>query len=949
MERLTREQEIAFRNIKLFITSSKKHCFILIGYAGTGKTFLLKKIADWLANDLKRPFQLLAPTGRGARILKTKTGYPALTIHSAIYDFLMVDEYQMDSIVGDYVDNNKTNELQINYINLKLHFDINNHKRNSELNKVLLIDEASLISDIESDKENIKFGSGQLLKDLLTYAGCNLPFNRAKIIFVGDSAQLPPVNMDTSPALDIQYLKSTYSIDAEHAVLREVVRHSYSSKILAAATRIRENIEKNILNELFVEADGKEIVPVQVNVVPKLAKRYYKPYIEQPHSSPNFICITHSNKSANKYNEIIRSALFDAKPPIPLRRGDWLVVVQNNRKLGLSNGDLVWVSDVKDLSETRKIRIFYKKENKEITLSFRDISVVLFQDQNQAVKIDCKILENALYSESADISGEEFVALYADFRNRYKGLSRKDSRFNNIMLSDPYLNALRANFGFAITCHKAQGGEWDNVLVFFERCRLYLDVMRWTYTALTRAKSKLYGIDLPNIKPWSDVSTYKGSVQKDAHPDNKTLNSSFQPPAAINSLNIENNSDGVGNELKENTNINIPFLESFDNAPHFLRQKHVNFAKSLAEIGGKIMDVTIASNDYYVRYKIRYLDSEVILNVNFDKEGNFTPQIITNNPAETESEKLIKECFLKSEVPIDFAPSDTTDITYELYVNLIKPNCEKHNINIIKLERFPFGARYHFLYDQEESIIDFTYDKKGKIIKVNLIKGKDITQLITKEGVLINVSQIYALRRQSKLNEALTLARDAYAKYPNDVEVIKALFWVLYSVSQQEQDLIDRYFYISELYFLASKIPKDDKYVQNALNGEWLSSCSMDFEVYLPDDGVIYQVIRNTLREIEKKSNSIAAIGYGEKLLKKAIEFNDTDIAPFLADSIGWIIYRAIQSRYFYVVEEDCFDDVDELTDKISNNQSGNSVEMLIEKYKGLNGIKNHLCCIAAF
>ena len=420
--------------------------FVLNGYAGTGKTTLVGALVGAL-KDLGIKSVLLAPTGRAAKVLARYAGEKALTIHKRIY-------------------RQRTNADYESKFTLNL---------NPERGAVFIVDEASMLSDRSS--EGSVFGSGSLLSDLVAYVrsgrGCRL-------ILVGDSAQLPPVGSDFSPALDPATL-SAYG-EVVYGTMDEVVRQESESGILFNATLVRCMLENGLYEIPHFELDFPDIEAIDGGEFLERLEDCYARY-----GRDETIVITRSNRRANRYNEGIRRNVLYAEEEI--ESNDMLMVVKNNYYFPEHTQDcpmnFIANGDIARLKRLGRFEEFY---------GFRFANAVLsFPDYDDA-ELDCKILLDTLASESPSLTREESTRLFYEVEKDYTEIRSKLKRFREIR-ENPHFNALQIKFSYAVTCHKAQGGQWR--AVFVDRCLfgdepMTRDLLRWLYTALTRATDKLY-------------------------------------------------------------------------------------------------------------------------------------------------------------------------------------------------------------------------------------------------------------------------------------------------------------------------------------------------------------------------------------------------------------------------------------------------------------------------
>ena len=420
--------------------------FVLNGYAGTGKTTLIAALVAAL-KELEIKTVLLAPTGRAAKVLARYAGEKALTIHKRIY-------------------RQRTNAAYESRFSLNI---------NPERGAVFIVDEASMLSG--RTEAGSLFGSGSLLHDLVDYVrsgrGCRL-------ILVGDSAQLPPVGSDFSPALD----PTTMSAFGEvvYGTMDEVVRQEAESGILFNATLVRCMLERGICETPRLRMGFPDMEAVEGGEFLEKLQDCYARY-----GRDETIVITRSNRRANRYNEGIRRNVLCAEEEI--ESGDMLMIVKNNYYYPehteqcpmnfIANGDIA------RLKRLRRFEEFY---------GFRFASAVLeFPDYDDA-ELECKILLDTIASESPSLTREESSRLFYEVEKDYLDIRSKLKRYKEIR-ENPHFNAVQVKFSYAVTCHKAQGGQWR--AVFVDRCLfgdepMTRDLLRWLYTALTRATDKLY-------------------------------------------------------------------------------------------------------------------------------------------------------------------------------------------------------------------------------------------------------------------------------------------------------------------------------------------------------------------------------------------------------------------------------------------------------------------------
>lgn len=457
------QQLRAFEELCNFIDNQSKRVFILKGYAGTGKTTLMGGIIKRLSST-KSPFSLLASTGRAAKILTDKTKTSATTIHSHIYVFNDLDE-DLEKMSETQQDFSVDDKGQITLL-----FKLSPISSTAE--KIYIIDEASMISNQEEGSTSFaKFGNGDLLGDLLSFD------KNGKFIFVGDPCQLPPINQSNSPALATTIISNNYGLATTDFELTEIIRQSSTNGIIDASLKLRSLYKINPLIKFprFPFKGHSNIIIEHSHA--SLLGRYIQLIQLNGFTHSTLICQT--NKHCSDLNKIIRSFLFKGQERIC--DGDLLMVTQNNYISNLVNGDQVLVTKI---------------GNKEFRcgLSFLNVEV---QEISTKSKYNLLLVEDILYSITTNLNSKQHKDLMIDFfkRMQVKGIRQKDKLFKENMLKDPYLNALKCVYGYALTCHKSQGGEWDDVFLYLDNKVVGIkrpSVYQWVYTAVTRAKKNLY-------------------------------------------------------------------------------------------------------------------------------------------------------------------------------------------------------------------------------------------------------------------------------------------------------------------------------------------------------------------------------------------------------------------------------------------------------------------------
>lgn len=446
-----------FRNFERFLAEKRDFsAFILKGYAGTGKTSTMKALVKILPH-YKLKSVLLAPTGRAAKVLSEYTGKQASTIHKKIY-------------------------RRKSAVDIQAGFSLTENKHRDTL---FIVDESSMISGSVHDSAGVHWSKDSLLDDLIKYV--YEADQNCKILFVGDTAQLPPVGSEISPALSPLLLETHYGLRVISQELTEVVRQEKASGILFNATNIRTLIAEN------------------KNFSPKLTSKGFNDfyaiggekledglqYAYQKYGMEDSLVICRSNKNANNFNQAIRARILFREEE--LSSGDYLMVVKNNyfwlpeEEQGfIANGELLKVTRVRKEEDIHGFR-------------FAEASVQLVDFEKQPT-ITVKVLLSTLYSESPALTQAEQKQLYESVSADYADIPNKRERLNAIK-SDPYYNALQIKFAYAVTCHKAQGGQWKAVFIdqgYLNDDMINSDFLRWLYTAITRAQTEVF---LVNFHP----------------------------------------------------------------------------------------------------------------------------------------------------------------------------------------------------------------------------------------------------------------------------------------------------------------------------------------------------------------------------------------------------------------------------------------------------------------
>lgn len=475
---LTRSQGNVLKQILDFVDHPTDRIFILKGYAGTGKTTLMKFLIKELA-EKKKDYRLLASTGRAAKILANLSGSNGntSTIHHMIYSF--------NGLNKEYDD--KEEPIADKDGQLFLVFEPSQLDVDTIPETIYIIDEASMVSDVEAkDITQAKFGNGRLLKELLDYDQRTY----SKFIFVGDPCQLPPIEEYFSPALTKTYFEQQFGMSVQEAQLTEIMRQEGASGIVTASKLIR-GLYNKAPNDASMYSSMKlwGFLPFRqfkdILLHPNL-ESMIDDYVEKIKSDGmnSAVCICRSNKACSQLSATVRNKLGFSGGHI--QKGDLLMVIQNNIPTGLMNGDMVTVEEVSPHVSMRG------------QLTFRQMKV---KELFTGLTYSTLVIEEIAHQTRLNLDSRQQQALFVDFiiRMKAKGITQKNKKqFNDAMFHDPYLNALRCVFGYAITCHKSQGGEWEEVYVHVPRnitLNPTKETYQWVYTSMTRARNTLHMID----------------------------------------------------------------------------------------------------------------------------------------------------------------------------------------------------------------------------------------------------------------------------------------------------------------------------------------------------------------------------------------------------------------------------------------------------------------------
>ena len=657
---LNPDQEKVIQNLENFL-ESKHSVFILKGYAGTGKTTLIKGLIDALKVENKK-FVLCAPTGRASKILRNKTGY-GNTIHSTIYDF--------DNLITINSENEDFAEhsFQFSFPIIKL-----------QENTIIIVDEASMISSKESKNELFNFGTNILLNDLLTFAQLHNSHN--KMIIIGDPAQLPPVGDNNSWALEKSFFDDK-KILAREVFLTQVMRQN-NNLILENAMSIRKCIENPNHKELKFQFDEDSCINFNnKNVVNKYCELFPYPDFE------NGIIINFSNAQNYWYNKEIRENYFPNSSNIAV--GDIVQIISNNYhkyKTEIYNGEFAKVLAVGEtISQSAPVYVEVNGERKKktITLLYRKVTLRLpdFDDD-----IEAYINDSLLESTARDLTIDEMKAVYINtvmrFKESHPHSKIKSEEFKNFLKSDDFYNAIRVKYGYSITGHKSQGGEWKSVFVdYFGRVSLRKDPLRWAYTVTTRASENLYAINFPEFGQFYKLKF--SNIGNIAHLPNDAFNFDKVPTSPLH----KNNEHKCKSWL---------------------------FWNILSKIEDSEFNIEyIKSEEYLEKYTFRYFDELIIVHFHHKQSGFFEKDFEITSNKTSATERLETLLSKRNEVIFPFEYKATLPFLEGLY-NIVSASCNDLDIRFFNISENidKYYINYYFETSNKISYIQFFFNKNGE-------------------------------------------------------------------------------------------------------------------------------------------------------------------------------------------------------------------------------------------
>ena len=664
---LTFHQHQILRQIEVFMESDAS-VFILRGYAGTGKTTMVKHIVDYISQS--RLVALMAPTGRAARVLSEKTGYDANTIHKTIYG------------TGSLVSKEVKNVAEAEF---KLCFPINM----TDGKIVAVVDEASMLCSRTVEQEMFQFGTDNLMNDLLTFVR---PSYGGKVIFVGDPAQLPPVGESDSQALNETFFVEK-GLKVMTGTLTEVLRQTGDSVILKNAMKIRELLNTEIRNRLVFEEKEGDVESIADG---ELLNKYFDERKRGGEKDNVVICF--SNQSAYQYNKAIREKLYAEENP-ELKVGDVLMVVHNNYRLDKMNGEFVSVSYVGEkVKQTAPVYVQKGgiRQLSNITLTFQHVQVSDLKND----PMDCMLLLDLLNDGSPSLGIDRQKALYINFCMRHPHLKIGSKEFSDALLADMYCNCLKAKYGYAVTGHKCQGGEWKKVFVDYSgRTGLSNDCLRWAYTATTRARETLYIFNLPHITPFSKFRIEQVQQCSKMNPECRVIDK-VEPS---------------------------PFHEP--SAPDYLHAKCRCVMENMEYTPYNI--VSVVSKPYQEMYYIQTPDGVECYDIRYKKGGVFAKAVPRKDTRHSQTVGMMLNSERAMPLVFNYIPSD--EVHGQLY-HLICSVCDELSIQMTNVveHKEDYSVVYYFRTSDNMSYLKIYIDDSGNVTyaKPMSMAGKEDKELL---------------------------------------------------------------------------------------------------------------------------------------------------------------------------------------------------------------------------
>ena len=698
---LSTDQELALNKLESFITSHEQ-VFLLKGYAGSGKTTILKGLVEYL-DSIGNKFVLMAPTGRAAKVIRDKTNRFAVTIHKVIYSY------------ENTIENEKDGSFFFSY-------KIKDNKNPNGC--IYIVDEASMLSDSKSETELFRSGTGSVLSDLITYTKITSIHPNNKIIFVGDPCQLPPVTDNSSKAFDSTYLKEKFNLSSVDTEMKEVKRQLSESGILKASSRLRKCISAKYYNDFNLRENSKDILnPISGDLLD----------IWQETTSSKII-IAYKNQTCQDLNKQIRERRY-GNGDLPVQKGDIIIIGGNNYWKEVFNGEFAVVNKVSEIPIVRTIGL---KGKESVRLTWREVELIFSDSDGDYRLVNGMFLENFLYGANS-LKLEEIQALTVDFSSRYPNLKQKTDEYKEALMKDEFSHCLFIKFGYAVTCHKAQGGEWDTVFTIWDygnqndfnyftdqQIKLSKDnenFYRWAYTAVTRASKTLYAVNPPFFDSYSTMT--------------------FIDNVVVNSLRELTGSQLKMEEIIVDEECNDAITKfNIQEQPetvqdHFIKLRYILGKQGFDLVGWEKKNLEIY---YFIRKEAETAAFKTWVNKDFNFNGKY--MIIPTKTNSIAFAHLIEPLFNTiSEISLrremlnqikDFEFSDDLPFTLNLFEDL-GLLFKSTDIYIDDIEHLQYKERYTFKRNQDIVVIDIEYNKSGFFGRVLSILNRTNSQMLVSD------------------------------------------------------------------------------------------------------------------------------------------------------------------------------------------------------------------------
>ncbi len=726
MIQLNQDQQKAIAAVEHFVfEDALNHALILKGSAGTGKTTLIKEIVKLIdrstqrtENLHKRTVSIIAPTGRAARVLSEKL-YPdhqANTIHRAIYALNRAEIFE------DAIDKNDPG--------IRFHFPL---KKESPNNTIFIVDESSMVGDSDNADDGNQFGSGRLLKDLLEFSRIARTGREAatncKIIFVGDPAQLPPVgNGSLSPAMSCAYLAQNYGIQSLEIELKQVMRQAENSGILSVATQLRDDIIAKNFNRFEVK-NTPDITKLTIQDA-------LNTYLLTRTQKQTCVFISHSNAEVQSLNHTLRGLIW-GQEGLPIQKNDILLVNRSTRltnveqcnasgdyepykdgTIPLTNGELIKVIDFDEATQ-KEVNVPIKGGYEKVTLSFRRVGILSKGSvHNELLYSSTLIIENLLDSKERELSALEQRALLVDFRQRHPELKPNTEFFTVALKDDPYFNAVQVKYGYAMTCHKAQGGEWDKAFVQFSNASQSEHFFRWAYTAMTRAKRHLITVGAPYFTAFNQAKWLAADELVTANSERPVLPATH--PIVLAQATLPSPAITVSvDTTKQVSQADIDFMGQPKMLAHYFDALQEMLTRQDIQIE------QVKHHSYLERYQISHNGVHAWFDYRY--KGNFMVSTVTPTPSMPSDRELLEKVIPMIDATLKSTSVPQTQTAESPFINALLMKIHEALLNtpvtFVQHESKSYRLRVYFAQGNDRFQIDFIYNSKDRLTRSSEVGG----------------------------------------------------------------------------------------------------------------------------------------------------------------------------------------------------------------------------------